>query len=228
MKRINAADLVSSLLPSAENANPENDLFLSSFNLKGEDDCIKADIRNIFIRPDFTLNLTQITFKQDVEFANEFPTELVGFTFCLNGKCLFKIPIQNENLSVEDGISTVYKTVPHIGYFEFKKGMTYFFVAIHLSVKKFLEITGEKEEVEKSDFLSAVKQQGAHKLYSFPFKSNVRLLLESILKDDLKGLSKQFFIESKVLEIIGCQLEELNLINSKTNLKENASPLIYQ
>ncbi|MBI1185002.1 helix-turn-helix domain-containing protein [bacterium] len=223
MQRINAYELVNELLAEQEAAAPEKDLFLSSFVLKGENQLMKAHIKNVFIRPDFTLNITQMHMKETVEFVTPFPTEIIGFTFCLQGKSLFKIPIDKQELPFEDGTSTCYKTIAHEGIALFESGQDYCSVAIHFEVNKFKEIIGEWLHQLPEAFRTAIDHQQGHQLYVFPFAAKTRLLLQSLLNDDYSGLSRQFFIESKVLEIVGQQLELL--IENQTGLEIKDSEL---
>lgn len=209
MIKVNAQELVNSMLPSQEVAQPEKNLFLSTFNLKGANELIKGSIKNIFIRPDFTLNITEIEILEDLELMTPFPTEIVGFSFCLKGASRFIIPHDNHEFGFSDGASTVYKTLPHEGVARFKKGMTYTSVAIHLQVDAFKNILGDALNDLPIEFVHSIHSNSGHQIYNFPFTAKARLLLEELLNDDFTGLSRQFFVESRVLELIGLQIDSL-------------------
>lgn len=209
MRQLNAQELVNSMLPSQEPASPEKNLFLSTFTLDGENDVMKGQIKNLFIRPNFTLNISQLHFLQDVELSTPFPSEIVGFSFCLKGKSRFIIPHTDQKIDFSEGSSTLYKTLPHNGIAQFESGTSYTSVAIHLEVATFKEIVGDSLDHLPEELIVAVNSPKGHKVYDFPYSVKARLLLDELVRDEYTGLSKQFFVESKVLELIGLQVEAL-------------------
>lgn len=96
MIRLNAQDLVNQYLSFQEPPNPEHNLFLSTYTLKGETDLMDAHIENLFIRPNFTLNISKLRVKKAVELESPFPTHLVGFSFNLIGLQLQQISKLNS------------------------------------------------------------------------------------------------------------------------------------
>ena len=188
---------------------PEKNLFLSKFSLKGSNELMEASIENIFIRQDFTLNISNMRVLKDVEMITPFPSHLVGFTFCTKGESTFIVPQEKSPIAFKDGMSTFYKTTPHNGRAQFKVGTEYQSLAIHLSAQKFQEIVGEETDTLPEDFLKTLLEDDGHKLFVQNFDTRIRMLLNELANIQLKGLSRQFFIEGKVLEIMGLLLESL-------------------
>jgi len=221
MRVVNAQDLINQMLLKQEPASPEKNLFLSCFTLKGETDLMVGEIQNIFIRPGFTLNITQMVFKEDVEMVTPFPAHLVGFTFCLKGESTFVPPQEPNPLVFKDGLSTFYKTTPHEGRAQFKKGTDYISIAIHLEAPYFKEVIGNQFSSLPHEFQDALSTENGHRMYVQSFDSRIRLLLEELSEQEFNGLSKQFFIEGKVLEIMGLTLDAVTSSKTESRLTEN-------
>lgn len=207
---LNAQDLINQMLVAQEPAMPEKNLFLSTFSLTGSNEIMEASIENIFIRQDFTLNISTIRFFQDVEMITPFPSHLVGFTFCTKGESTFIVPQEDAPVLFKDGMSTFYKTTPHNGRAQFKTGTEYQSLAIHLNAQKFKDIVGEETNTLPDDFQKTLLAEEGHKLYVQNFDTRIRMLLNELVNIQLKGLSRQFFIEGKVLEIMGLLLETVS------------------
>ncbi|MFY0672826.1 MAG: helix-turn-helix transcriptional regulator [Bacteroidia bacterium] len=192
---------------------------MSTYTLTGSSDLMDAHIQNIFIRPDFTLNITKLKVKQAVELESPFPTHLVGFSFSLVGQSKFIIPVDNSQNDFKAGKASLFKTYPHNGFAQFLPQNEYISIAIHLSVEKFKEIIGDSVNDLPKDFADCISGKKEHHAYFYNYSSKSKLLIESIVSEELKGLSRQFFLESKVLELIGLQLEEIAKHSSETKLK---------
>lgn len=219
MIKLNAQDLVNQYLSFQEPPQPEQNLFLSTFTLKGETDLMDAHIQNIFIRPDFTLNITKLNVKQALELESPFPSHLVGFSFNLVGRSKFIIPVDKTENDFKAGKASLFKTYPHNGFAQFLPQKEYISIAIHLSLEKFKEIIGDAINDLPQEFADCFNGKKDHQVYFYNYSSKSKLLLQSIVNEDLKGLSRQFFLESKVLELIGLQLEEISKFNSESQLK---------
>lgn len=210
MVEVNSHELVNQMLVTQEPAVPEQNVFLSTFSLNGSSEWVEGSIENIFIRQDFTLNISKLHFLKDVEMITPFPQHLVGFSFCTKGKSTFLPPQEAAPTFFKDGLSTFYKTTPHEGRAQFLAGTDYEAIAIHLSAEKFLEIIGQHTQNLPTGFLETLTAEDGHKLYVLGFDTRIRLLLNELSNIELKGLSRQFFIESKVLEIMGLLLESIS------------------
>lgn len=228
MVKLNAHELVNGMLMSQESAEPEKNVFLSSFSLNGHSEWVEGSIENISIRQDFTLNVSKLHFLQDLDITTAFPQHLVGFSFCTKGESVFLPPQEDNPTYFKDGWSTFFKTPPHEGRALYKAGTDYEAFGIHLSQQKFQEIIGEQRTHLPADFLVELEKPEGHKLYVQPFDTRIRMLLGELANIELTGLSRQFFIEGKVLEIMGLLLESISKGAKSSGLSSSDEEKIRQ
>lgn len=210
MQRVHAFELIDPSKGQKEDPDVEHNLFLSSYFIEDENDTVAGRVENVSIRQDITFNISRHRFKKDVEIITPYPLDIVGFTFCTKGQATFKIPFEEQDVISEDGVSTLYKTPAHEGSAVFRAGTNYEAIGIHLSLAKFLEIAGDELNGLPSEFQKAITEPNGHWLTQLVISAEVRSILQQMADHSFKGLSKQFFLESKVLELMALQLSQLS------------------
>lgn len=210
MQKLHAFELIDPSKGHSEAPDADRNLFLSVYMVEDENETVGGKVENVFIREDITLNISRLTFKKDVEIISPYPIDIVGFTFCTKGKAMFKIPFESDYIISEDGVSTIYKTPSHEGSAVFEAGTEYEAVAIHLSLPKFLEIAGEELKELPAAYRDSMSEKEGHWLTQLTISTEVRNILQQITNHSFSGLSKQFFLESKVLELMALQLSQLS------------------
>lgn len=204
---------------SIDYPDPGLQLFHSSISANIAHELFDLAFENITIRPEFTLNISRFQVKEAFSLEVAFPGETIGFTFSYRGDSIFHIPFIKEPVAFPENSFTIFRCGPHTGLQELKPG-PFTSVNIHLSRPAFTDLVGSYHQ----DFEGGLSDlfQGEYYLKIDRIKPAIKSVLKELLEHQFKGLSRQFFIESKVFELLSSQIGHLLSPKADANPREAA------
>ena len=168
------------------------------------------DLRNISIREGLQFNISRVT--SNTSYALEMPMlyDIVGFTYGLKG---FTSMNFTDDLTIDlpSNNSIVYRFGS-----EDQKGMKYYEKGedVHFSIHFTIDTFQKMLDIPDAQLPEAFKQFAYGKksgLYQTnPLSHDEKQILNELLNIDQTGLSRQFLVESRVLELISIQIENLS------------------
>lgn len=191
---------------SVELPNPGIQLFHSSISASISHELFDLEFENITIRPEFTLNISRFNVKKRFRLQVVFPVETVGFTFSYHGSSNFHIPFFPQPVSFNENCFTIFRCSPHTGCQEFDPG-PFTSVNIHFSeyaFKNLISSYNEDSDNKLSEFF-----EGEYYLKVSQFKPATKSVLKDLLENQFRGLSRQFYLESRIFELLSSQIEHL-------------------
>lgn len=185
-----------------------------------EHDWFTYDLRNISIREGLQFNISKVVSRADYTLEMPMLYDLIGFTYGLKGFTSMHFE-ENNKIDLPEGTSIVYRFGADDikGFKKYIKGED-----IHFSIHFTLETFQSMLDIPQSQLPAAFKEfaygQRSGLYQTIVLSPEVRQILQDLMNIDHTGLSRQFLVESKVLELISIQLEYL----TGASCQERASP----
>ncbi len=167
------------------------------------------DLRNISIRDGLQFNISKVT--SNTSYALEMPMayDLVGFTYGLKGVTSMNF-LNNQRIELPTETSIVYRFSAEDlkAYKKYEKGEDIHF-SIHFTLDTFRSMLDIEQALLPEAFKVFAYGNKSGLYQTIPLSLEVKQILTDLLNIDQTGLSRQFFVESKVLELISIQIEHL-------------------
>jgi len=184
-----------------------------------EHDWFTYDLRNISIREGLQFNISKVVSHTDYTLEMPMLYDLIGFTYGLKG--LTSMHFEDKQIDLPEGTSIVYR----FGADDIKGSKKYLKGEdIHFSIHFTLDTFQNMLDIPQSQLPAAFKEfaygQRSGLYQTIALSPEVKQILQDLMDIDQTGLSRQFFVESKVLELISIQLEYL----TGASCQERASP----
>ena len=183
-------------------------------------DWFTYDLRNISIREGLQFNISQVKSNRSYAFEMPLQYDVIGFTYGLKGHTFMKFK-ENRSIELPEGSSIVYRfgSEDQKGLKRYEKGEDIHF-SIHFTLDTFRSMLDIPESQLPEAFRHFAYGNKSGIYQTIPINHEVDQILNELLNIDQVGLSRQFFVESKVLELISIQLEHL----SGSSCAERSSP----
>lgn len=178
------------------------------------------DLRNISIREGLQFNISQVISHFDYSLEMPFQYDVVGFTYGLKGNTSMYFG-DNDMIALQTGNSIVYRFSEDdiSGLKRYRAGQDIHF-SIHFTMDTFQSMLDLPQSQLPEAFKEFAYGRRSGLYQTISLSKEVKQILNELLNIDQTGLSRQFFVESKVLELISIQLEYL----TGTTCLERSSP----
>lgn len=186
----------------------QNRLFHAEIAALIEHEWFTYDLRNISIRDGLQLNISKVVSHTD--YALEMPMlyDLLGITYGLKG--FTSMCFQNKQIDLPTGNSIVYRfsSEDQKAMKKYEKGEDIHF-SIHFTIDTFKSMLDLPEASLPEAFKSFAYGNESELYQTTPVTNDERQILKELVEIDQTGLSRQFLVESKVLELISIKVEHL-------------------
>ena len=174
-----------------------------------EHDWFTYDLRNISIREGLQFNISKVESFTDYTLEMPMLYDLIGFTYGLKGFTSMHFE-ESMKIDLPEDCSIVYRFgVDDIqGSKKYLQGEDIHF-SIQFTIDTFQSMLDIPESQLPGLFREFAYGKGSGLYQTIPLSTEVKQILRDLLDIDQTGLSRQFFVESKVLELISIQLEYL-------------------
>lgn len=167
------------------------------------------DVRSIIIREGLVLTVSQVTTHVAHVLELPIPYGLIGFTYSLRRDSFIDFPpCERVVVPASTSIAHLYTTEDGAGYIERQPGED-IIINIHFTVEAFRNMIDIPDAELPDDFKSFVYSREPGVYQTNQLSADELKMLNELLIVDQTGLSQQFLIESKVLELISIQLDHL-------------------
>jgi AraC family transcriptional regulator, transcriptional activator of the genes for pyochelin and ferripyochelin receptors len=188
----------------------ENGLFHTVFESKINDPVLGTGMaKNVLIRPEITLNITQLQPNQAFQITVEFERPVIGLNFYLSGKARSFVPDLGRFVTFDADCANILKAPASQGWQEIYPGQEYHVVTIHFSVEAFRQLIGDHFNDLAEEFRQGLEDDKGYFIRQGKITPELLSSLHLLLNCPYQGLSRQFFIESKVLELVAYQVDNL-------------------
>lgn len=180
------------------------------------------DVRSIVIREGLVLTINQVTSHTPHILQLPFTYDLVGFTYSLQRDSFIQFqPNKRIVVPANASIAHLYAAEDGAGYVHRQVGKD-IVINIHFTVDTFRNMIDVPDAQLPSDFKSFVYGQQPGVYQTNQLSTEELKILNELLIIDQTGLSYQFFVESKVMELISIQLDYLvgGIYQSKEDIQK--------
>ncbi|MEX0287943.1 MAG: helix-turn-helix transcriptional regulator [Flavobacteriaceae bacterium] len=194
-QKVQAADLSRNLYHTELSASLRHDWF-------------NYDLQTIRIRDGIVLNSGVLTTYADFIIQFPFTYPLIGFSYGLKGESIFRTT-KNE-LILPANHSIVYCLHPddEFGNMHYNKD-NHIHLSIHFTMDAFRELVDFPNMDLPEEFCTFMQKNSSEVYQTTPILHEEFRILHELLNIDQTGLSRQFLVESRILELISIQLQNI-------------------
>jgi AraC-like DNA-binding protein len=204
------------------------DLYHTTFTSTIENNICVGRTKSTIIREGLTFLEAEIKFLQNTVVEMMTSTPQVGFGFFLKGNTnghLEKINDTKVSLSFNyvDRTAVIYANRSSYGYQEYHANQLLHFYYIHFSYASFLEMIGEvKHELPHLLYEALTCHDGSY-FHLQPMSQELLAACYQLQHNNFRSKSREFFLESKVFELIAHQIDAL--LDSHSQKQDIGPPL---
>jgi AraC-like DNA-binding protein len=189
-------------------ARPHEHYFHTRISSRLHHPWVDGTMENHILREGFSVTLLDIHVKEPFTFVAEYPGTQVAFTFCLEGAGWVQLPMMKEREAYCMDHRVIYWNPTAEGYHYHGPGR-FRTVSIHIRRHKLMEMAAEKGEALPASLTRRLNDPNDFYFEKREVRDSLSVIAESLFDPAYTSISRQFFVESRTLELLASQLARL-------------------
>lgn len=209
-----------------QSADLDRNLYHTELSVSLVHEWFDYDVRTINIREGIVLNLGVVVSKTDFAIQLPFSYHMIGFTYGVEGMSYIKTIKNKFTLPTNHSIIYCWHPNDESGNMHYGKGI-HSHLSIHFTVDALWQLLDFPDTDLPNDFMAFVQNDISGIYKTNPINHEEFKILHELLNINQTGLSRQFLIESRVLELVSIQLENITQTSCMGRLTHQQEKLAY-